>query len=112
MKKLLVLLVLMFAVFLVACEPSPPATTTEGDYTVEEMLVQDVNDNSYILKQSSLFGNTLYVVESEMVLEVGDTVYVKLYEDETVVIISVKSVEITTEEETTTTTEVTTNAET
>jgi len=50
MKKLLVLLVLMFAVFLVACEPSPPATTTEGDYTVEEMLVQDVNDNSYILK--------------------------------------------------------------
>jgi len=82
-------------VFLIACEPKT-TVTTEGEYTVQEMEVKDVTSIGYILELNGLFTNTLFTVESDLDLTIGDIVYVKLYEDETVVIVSVKTTTITT----------------
>lgn len=87
MKKLMVLLFLFIVgITVVACD-----VTTES-FTVQEMEVVDLIDNGYILEGPAfLIGTILYEVEStELDLEIGDTVYVRLYESGNVTIISQK----------------------
>jgi len=88
---------------LMACDPVVPTVkvTTEVPYDTVEMEVDGIVPGGYIIADKGFFGTTLYTVDSALILEIGDTVYVRLYEDTTIELISKKVVVTTTEEITT-----------